>query len=447
MIAHEWTRRRFLQSAAAFAGAGILQPLAPLIAAGKTIEEGYPEDVLDIEKYTKGTVKPGMIIGRDNADLVKDIAPLGLYQELKKGNTKIKIAKTDLRPETLVPIPWIETSLKNKGQAILDKSGQVWHKNGQPWIGGDPFMDPDSALEAMWDHGFNIRRYDDLTIAISITEIDPSGTVAHSVNAVAYKIQCVGRMYVPPEPLMLDYPDNLFRQVFVNLSPFDISGLASLSTVYYDATKYPGLDLYIPTLKRTHSVPTTQRFDTLVPYGVQFVSDFDIQGDPLLTWSWTLVGRKPFMLPSAVNLGARLPGAKNDDFVFANVSVKFPNSTWELRPDMLFIDGICHIPGCPYGKKRVYFDMISRRIQCMDLWDKAGRLWRWEFFIWGPTGYKWKGYECPDLTGLVIADGQADYHEVAQFGNFPGVPPFAVNTGLQVNDHATAAALQRNSRR
>ena len=77
-----WTRRDFLKKAGAFMGAGLLQPVLSLIDAGKTVEAAYPEEVLSIEKYTKGKVKPGMIITKENVELIKDIASEGLVVEL-----------------------------------------------------------------------------------------------------------------------------------------------------------------------------------------------------------------------------------------------------------------------------------------------------------------------------------------------------------------------------
>ena len=75
----EWTRRHFLKSAGVFAGAGLLQPVLPLIGAGKDIQAAYPEDVLSIEKYSKGAVKPGMVISKDNAGLGPGVCLTGPF--------------------------------------------------------------------------------------------------------------------------------------------------------------------------------------------------------------------------------------------------------------------------------------------------------------------------------------------------------------------------------
>src|SRR5437867_10726657 len=145
-----WTRRDFLKKTGVWVGAGLLQPVLSLIDAGKTVEAAYPEEVLSIEKYTKGKVKPGMVISKDNAELVKDLCPEGLYMELTRG-AQIRIAETTTTADALIPPYWVQATLRNKGQAVLDKNGQLWHKDGKPWIGGDPFPEPKGGLEAVWN--------------------------------------------------------------------------------------------------------------------------------------------------------------------------------------------------------------------------------------------------------------------------------------------------------
>src|ERR1044071_4339534 len=154
------TRREFLKKTGAWAGAGLLQPVLSLVDAGKSIAAAYPDEVLSIERFTKGRVKPGMIISKDNAELVKDISPEGLYLELQRG-AQIKIAETTTAPDGIIAPYWVQATLRNKGKAMLDQKGQLWTNDGQPWIGGDPFPEPKSGIEAMWDHMFNHVRYDD----------------------------------------------------------------------------------------------------------------------------------------------------------------------------------------------------------------------------------------------------------------------------------------------
>ena len=57
-----FTRRHFLESVARGAvGAGILMPVWDAIAKTGDTAAAYPEELLSIEKYTKGRIKPGEV--------------------------------------------------------------------------------------------------------------------------------------------------------------------------------------------------------------------------------------------------------------------------------------------------------------------------------------------------------------------------------------------------
>ncbi len=437
-----WTRRGFLKKTGAFIGAGMLQPVLSLIGEGKSIAAAYPDEVLSIEKYTKGRIKPGMIISKENAELIKDIAPEGLIVELQRG-AQIKIAETTTRPEAKVPKFWLEATLRNKGQAVLDQKGQLWHKSGGPWIGGFPFPEPKTALEAIWSYSFSPRRYDNLRVVYTQNHVDTNGTLVRHDSGLFGQIQSVGRLVVDPKPVVPKYKDELHRVILTLNEPFDSYGLGILTTVHYDGSILPDTDLYIPSLRRTRRVPSSQRFEPVSPYSVSYATDFDIQGDPVLTWSWSLAGRKPMLGPSPTNLGARAKSATREDFVFPNFPDKVPRTTWELRPDMILLDGVPHLPGANYSKKRVYIDAIYLITELADIWDMAGKLWKFSFFIWGDTGVA----DTPDLTGIVFADLQRDFHSNVSFHNKVGDYTFLVNSPeIETDNWATPSAMLRRAR-
>ena len=442
-----WSRRGFMKAAGTWLGAGLLSPVLSLIDSGKTVEAAYPEEVLSIEKYTKGKVKPGMIINKDNVELIKDISPEGLIVEIRRGG-QIKIAETDTRPDTINPKYWVQATLRNKGQAMLDKKGQIWTKDGKPWIGGTPFPEPTTALEAMWNFKFNPRRFDDLRRISEVVTLDSNGTVVRRDGAIYMQIQTVGRQVVEPKPVLPKYKDELHRTLLSLTAPFDVYGLAVGTTIYYDAAKLPDTDLYVPSLRRTRRVPSTQRFEPASPYAVYYTSDLDIQNDPVLTWSWTLAGKKPMLAPSVNNIGARAKGAKKDDFIFPPSDEKFPRSTWELRPEMIMADGVPHLEGANYSKKRVYVDGIHQSAQITDIWDMAGKLWKFYVFITGDTGASdGAGGSAPDLTGILFADLQRDQHSNVNFFDKVGDIDFKVNAGLTIDDWITPSAMLRRARR
>lgn len=440
-----WTRRGFLKRAGAWAGAGLLQPVLSLIGAGKSIAAAYPEEVLSIEKYTKGRVKPGMVISKDNADLVKDLCPEGLYIELTRGR-EIKIAETTMQLNSFLPDYWIEATLRNKGIAMLDKGGQLWTKDGKPWIGGDPFPEPQTGLEAMYNHYVNFRRYDDMQYPFVELDIDSEGRLVRRTDGFFPIIYTVGRQVVDPKPSIPSYATELYRQGITFVQPFDVYGLSITTTIPYNQKEYPNTEAYIPTLRRVRRLPTTQRFEPGRPYGTWFISDINLHNDPLQTWSWKLIGRKPMLYPAPVNIGAYAKGATKNDFVMAYSQEKYPRTTWELRPEVLMVEGVANLEGSPYSKKVLYLDAIIRRADCADMWDRAGKIWRWMVFLFG-------NYQLPNGKRVILdatlfwADLQRDYRtNIWQLPEVGG-QKVDVNAGLKIEDYVTAAAMLRFARR
>ena len=58
-------RRKMMESVAYGLGAGVLMPLDKLIAAEQDISKAYPDELMSIEMYTKGRIKPGDVVTTD----------------------------------------------------------------------------------------------------------------------------------------------------------------------------------------------------------------------------------------------------------------------------------------------------------------------------------------------------------------------------------------------
>ena len=70
----DYSRRVFLEKTALGAGgAGVLTSLWPEICRSYSATKAYPEELLDIETFTKGQVKVGDVIDADNVLLVQDL--------------------------------------------------------------------------------------------------------------------------------------------------------------------------------------------------------------------------------------------------------------------------------------------------------------------------------------------------------------------------------------
>ena len=129
--------------------AGVLSALWPLMAHTGDSYRAYPEELTDIEAYTKGKVKVGDVINKDNIELVQDLIDPMLYQEVTQDGREFFVLPTQTETDVHFPPFYLDATLKNWGQAQFGPDGNVYTKDGKPWIGGHPFPDPQDGFETI----------------------------------------------------------------------------------------------------------------------------------------------------------------------------------------------------------------------------------------------------------------------------------------------------------
>src|ERR1700687_1943951 len=101
-----WTRRHFLnQLGKGVFAAGILSPLMDVIGRDGNCEAAYPPELLSIEAYTKGKLKPGDVLSAENVDIVKDLLDPGAYWQIKYDGRLVDLAPTETDLARLTPMP------------------------------------------------------------------------------------------------------------------------------------------------------------------------------------------------------------------------------------------------------------------------------------------------------------------------------------------------------
>ena len=95
---------------------------------------------------------------------------------------------------------------------------------------------------------------------------------------------------------------------------------------------------------------------------------------------------------------------------------------------MLVVDGV-PLTESPYGKKRMYIDAIYNRAQTADIWDRAGRLWKFLLFVMCDTGI-------PD-------NYHSNYFPQPRIGDID----LKVNAGFRIEDWTTPTAMLSRGRR
>lgn len=369
-----YSRRHFLEmSAKGMFGAGVLCPVWDAVAQNGGFEVSYPDELLSIEEYTKGALKPGDTIDESNVDLVQDLLDPIRFTQIKQMGRKLGLVKSVTDMTRLSPLDYVEATLRNKGRARFDENNNVVTDDGKPWIGGLPFTEPTNGLEVFVGITLSWGRHDVSFYPVKDFEINPTGDQGYYYEVVWVEFQPTGRVTLDPKPYLPGHEDMLRYQTVLFTYPNDAKGTSFLSSWYYDQRKFPELHGYLPQFKRVRQFPASQRFEPLIAGSTLYLSDAWAAGDPYLTWgNYKIVDRGPFLSGLSENWhsehenweGGTHGGPKGDTFWDTNV---------ELIPEVIVVEAEpTGYPRAPISKKRVWFDARTLLPVNMVSYDRRG---------------------------------------------------------------------------
>src|SRR5436190_314934 len=93
-----------------------LSPLMDVIGRNGTCDAAYPPELLSIDAYTKGKLKPGDVLSADNVDIVKDVLEPGAYWQIKHDGRLVDLAPTETNMTRMMPMPYLQATLSNKSK-------------------------------------------------------------------------------------------------------------------------------------------------------------------------------------------------------------------------------------------------------------------------------------------------------------------------------------------
>jgi len=373
-----YSRRAFLEKAAASVfTAGVLTPLWPEIARSGEIAKAYPDELLSIEAYTKGKVKVGDVITTDNVEYVKDLLDPIAFRQVKEMSRRINIVETTTDITKMFPHTYLEATLRNKGQAVLDKNGNVYTRDGKPWIGGNPFPDAKTGLEAFANLTLSWGRHDQSVYAVRDWDINPGGNLSYQYDFVWAEQNTIGLLKHEEGPYWLGHEDKLRYQSVWFTHPNDTKGTSFVNTWYYDQRRFPELFGYLPAFKRVRRFPTNQRFEPLAPGMQLFLSDAWAAGDPMLTWgNYKIIGVQPMLGSVSQNWMADDPNWERPVHGGAKGQTFFEDYK-EFVPEVLVVEAEpVKYPRAPVSKKRVYIDVRNMMYVAYNTFDRRGDLWK-----------------------------------------------------------------------
>jgi len=312
-----------------------------------------------------------------DVDEIKDLIPEGFYYIMKHPEMfgHMRINETAL-------IPWsehgknyklrTEATEKYKGQAYLDEKGHL-----RNYKAGIPFPGTTDALKMAWN--FVKRRfYGDSQWGRCVTVvIDKKGQARYMEQENNYLV-FNGRLFGDPKPL---YQPNLHNYEFVNTFgykyPYDLRGTVPLTYRYDDPEKQDDMWMYLPPLRRTRRMATSQRWDRL-PGGCDIMWDgfMNFEGKPT-NYEWKYLGRKLLLagrnsLWQKQQLKDKVLGGVDQVYQRVNLHVL------QFIPKMT----------APLSKGIIYIDPDTYNSYYAEYYDKRGRLWHFNnyFFLADKNG-------------------------------------------------------------
>lgn len=372
------SRRQLLARGGAFGGAGVLRSLWPTVADSGDIARAYPEELLHIEAFTKGQVKVGDVIDADNIDLVQDLVDPIVYQEVKQDGRKFFMQDTPTAIETLFPPYFLDATLRNQGLATFDDAGNVYTRDGKPWIGGLPFPDPKSGDEAIANLTLSWGRHDKAIYCFPAEVIGPEGHKQYEYDFVWAEQQCTGLVHPDaPGPYLPGHEQETRLQCIWFTHTRDVKGSAFLSVWHYDQRKIPELFGYLPSLARVRRFPANQRFEPYMPGLNLYLSDAWSAGDPMLTWgNYRIIHRGPMLASSH---GQWRP--ENDNWRHPVCGGKGGESYWyvgkSLVPEVLVFEGEpVGYANAPVSKRRIFVDVRNMNVLQAITYDRRDEMWK-----------------------------------------------------------------------
>src|SRR5574341_271687 len=191
-------------------------------------------------------LSPGIVVGKDNADLVQDLVPEAILKRIRTGDYELRIGKVS--PSSLDSVyskSFYEAGEANKGKYKLDKHGGITDDSGKrqtlgrgyPFPDLDP-SDPQAGQEIMWILK-TFKRY-----SVDLTVIARQARLAMDFRPGQVKAEGI-----------------TYKEIGIYLAPADLFGTVTLTWRWQDPTKWDSAWTYVPSLRRVRRVSAANRSD------------------------------------------------------------------------------------------------------------------------------------------------------------------------------------------
>lgn len=315
--------------------------------------------------------KPGDVIDSSNIDQYKEYLPTILNGYIKDGWGMIDPPAIHIKERTNVGVPknYMEASRINIKTVTLKPDKTV-----DGLVSGLPFpevKEPDRAWKIMWNHYYRWRSdgysYSD---GYWYTQQRQGGSIVHS-KAQVDMLFFSHRTAVDPKPL-LPNGYNLFSAQLLNTLTPPSKDMATLTWRYDDPFKDDDMWTYVPTLRRTLRLVSSERANPV--RGSSYTWD-DLYGfdGKLSQWVPKLIGEQK-MLALMDQKTKCAPGTKFEKG-YRHPVVSGPTDPYEIR-EFYILDVFPASDRHPEEKKTLFIEKEVYNVMYSHVYDKQRNLWK-----------------------------------------------------------------------
>ncbi|MFO7962859.1 MAG: DUF1329 domain-containing protein [Desulfobacterales bacterium] len=315
--------------------------------------------------------KAGDVINSGNIEQYKDYFPMFMQRYIQDGWGFEEPVTIKVKEPVFIPFTkeYLEASKKNQETCKLTSDGLLEGYSGV----GAPFLDPKEpnlALKCMWNQ-FYKNFPDDWLIPssyLSITKRKGSNRVTIT-DSTYEQLMFSNRTMVEPMPELNNPKDLLYANKLNSLTPPN-KDMATLTWRYNEALKFDDMWTYVPTLRRTLRMVSSERANPIrgTPYTWDDIFGFDGK-IPLFTYK--MIGEQDVLNLLDQKTDADTLDRKN--FPFHPILWKgeefevVPTYVIEIRPND---------PRYPQARKIIWLDKEKFGVLYAQMYDKNDKFWK-----------------------------------------------------------------------
>jgi hypothetical protein len=316
-------------------------------------------------------VKAGDVIDSSNIDQYQDYFPMFMQRYIKDGWGYEKPVVIKVREPENVPLTkeYHKASVANQKACKVTAEGLVEGYNGQ----GMPFYEPKEpnlAVKVMWNQFYKPYPDDWLipTSYLNIQKRKGAGRVSISDNTYE-QLLFSNRTMKDPVPEM-DNPKQLYYSSKLDSKTPPNKDMSTLTWRYKDPLKYDDMWTYVPTLRRTLRLVSSERANPIrgSPYTWDDIFGFDGK-IPLFTYKY--VGEQTVLCLNNGKLKAETVDRKNYPFH----PITHYNEEFETT-DCWVIEITPKDKRYPQSRKTVWVDKTRYWCIYAQMYDKKGDFWK-----------------------------------------------------------------------